>query len=301
MNGAGGAPAPGTPPAEVQIDVGLVAGLLSDQHPDLSRLPLAAVEAGWDNAIFRLGPDLAVRVPRRAVAAPLIVHEQTWLPVLAPRLPLPVPVPLRRGLPGRGYPWRWSVVPWLEGAAADQHPPDPAQAAVFGAFLRALHAPAPADAPANPVRGGPLAERAPYAEARMERLATRTGLITPRLRELWRAALAAPLDTPTVWLHGDLHPRNLLVADGAIAAVIDWGDLCAGDPATDLAAFWMLFDSPASRAAAFAAYGPCSEATTRRSWGWAIHLGAAHLDAGLIDNPRHALLGEQTLRRVVEA
>src|SRR5580765_4230440 len=108
MDAAQPAPSPGTPAAELAIDTTLVAGLLADQHPDLAQLTLQAVEAGWDNALFRLGDHLAVRLPRRAVAAPLIVHEQRWLPHLADQLTLPVPAPCRIGTPARGYPWHWS-------------------------------------------------------------------------------------------------------------------------------------------------------------------------------------------------
>jgi aminoglycoside phosphotransferase (APT) family kinase protein len=295
-----GAPLPGTPPAEVNVDEALVAALLADQHPDLAGLPLREAESGWDNAMFRLGDELAVRLPRRALAAQLIVHEQAWLPVLAGRLPLPIPAPIRAGAPGRGYPWRWSVVPWLPGAAADLHPPDPDQAPVLGAFLRALHGPAPADAPTNPYRGGPLSDRGPFTEQRLERLAGATDLITPQLRRLWQEALEAPIDSPRTWLHGDLHPRNILADRGALSAVIDWGDVAAGDGATDLAAVWMLFDDQEARRAAFAAYGPPSAATLLRARGWAIFFGAVLLDTGMRDNPRFAAIGERTLRSVVE-
>src|SRR5689334_3635384 len=145
MDSGGVARSPGTPPAEVLIDSALVAGLLAKQHPDLAHLPLRAVDAGWDNALFRLGDHLAVRLPRRALAAPLIIHEQRWLPNLANCLALPIPAPLRVGTPTLGYPWHWSIVPWLSGMAADQHAPDAAQALPFAAFLRSLHVPAPAD------------------------------------------------------------------------------------------------------------------------------------------------------------
>ena len=237
----------GTPAAEVVIDTALVAGLLTDQHPDLAQLPLQVVDAGWDNALVRLGDRLALRLPRRAFAAPLILHEQRWLPLLAERLPLPIPAPCRIGAPGRGYPWHWSVAPWLAGDPADQHPPDPGQATRFAAFLRALHSPAPADAPVNPFRGVPLPQRAAAMETRMQRLARTTTAITPAIRQIWDAAVRAPLDVPPTWLHGDLHPRNILVEQGCLSGIIDWGDITAGDCATDLAAIWMLFAAPQAR------------------------------------------------------
>src|SRR5690349_17446964 len=113
MSTGGALPPIGTPVAEFAIDSAFVASLLTEQHPDLAHLPLREIDAGWDNAMFRLGDRLAVRLPRRTAAAPLIAHEQTWLPQLAPQLTLPIPAPYRVGVPARGYPWRWSVLPWL--------------------------------------------------------------------------------------------------------------------------------------------------------------------------------------------
>ncbi|MEI7770358.1 MAG: aminoglycoside phosphotransferase family protein, partial [Chloroflexales bacterium] len=243
-------PSHGTPAAERSVDAALVAGLLADQHPDLAGLPVRESDAGWDNAIFRLGDRWAVRLPRRAASAPLIAHEQAWLPRLAPQLTLPTPVPFRIGVPARGYPWRWSVVPWLPGAPADQREPPAAQARPFAAFLRSLHRPAPADAPPNPMRGVPLAQRAVAVEQRMRRLEGKTDLITPEIWRVWSAALSAPLDVPPTWIHGDLHPRNVLVEGDVVSGVIDWGDLTAGDRATDLAAIWMLFADPRARGSA---------------------------------------------------
>src|SRR5678815_2309167 len=137
------------PIAEVTIDTSVVRALLQEQHADLAHLSLVEVGEGWDNKLFRLGEDLVVRVPRRAASAALIEHEQRWLPRLSPRLPLPVPVPLRVGRPGCGFPWSWSVVPWLPGQSALLAPlQDVATGAVaLGRFLRALHQPAPGDAP----------------------------------------------------------------------------------------------------------------------------------------------------------
>src|SRR5262245_46151392 len=270
MDTGGASASIGTPIAEFEIDSALVADLLADQHPDLAHLPLRVVDAGWDNAMVRLGDHLAVRLPRRAAAAPLIAHEQTWLPRLADRLALPIPAPYRIGTPARGYPWRWSVVPWLKGMAADQHEPHASQALPFAAFLRSLHIPGPADAPPNPVRGVPLRQRAEAVEARMQRLASKTSLITPQIRHIWQVALPAPLDMPSTWLHGDLHARNVLVERGVISGVIDWGDITSGDPATDLASIWMLFAERHARHDALAAYANLSEATLQRAKGWAV-------------------------------
>src|SRR6185437_11335436 len=116
---------PGMPAAEVVVDAALVRRLLGEQHPDLAGRPLALLSEGWDNISFRLGDDLLVRLPRRAMAAPLIVYEQHWLPRLAPRLPLPVPAPVRTGAPGAGYPWPWSIAPYLPGAPVAAAPLGP--------------------------------------------------------------------------------------------------------------------------------------------------------------------------------
>jgi aminoglycoside phosphotransferase (APT) family kinase protein len=298
MNAEVTPPSIGTPAAEHKIDSALVATLLAEQHPDLAHLPLQVVDAGWDNALFRLGSLLAVRLPRRAAAAALVDHEQTWLPRLADYLTLPVPAPYRVGNPAHGYPWRWSVVPWLPGAAADQHEPDSSQAQPFAAFLRSLHVPAPADAPPNPFRGVPLRQRAAAVEERMQRLASKTDFITPQITRIWHDAVNAPLDLPPTWLHGDLHPRNVLVENGVITGIIDWGDITAGDCATDLASIWMLFDDLHARHAALVAYGNLSAATLQRAKGWAIVFGVMLLDTGLVDNPRNAVIGERALRRV---
>jgi aminoglycoside phosphotransferase (APT) family kinase protein len=288
----------GTPVAEYAIDDALVSRLLADQHADLARLPLRMVDAGWDNAMFRLGDDLAVRLPRRAAAAELIAHEQRWLPRLSKRLSLPVPTPHRVGKPALGYPCRWSVVPWIRGLTADQSQPHASQAVGFAGFLRSLHVPPPADPPANALRGGPLSQRALVVEERMRRLTGRTDLITPRLRQIWNEALDAPLDGAATWLHGDLHPRNVLVEDGIFTGIIDWGDITSGDCATDLASIWMLFVEPPARQEALAAYANLSEATLQRAKGWAVLFGVVLLDTGLSDNPRNAALGERILRGV---
>jgi aminoglycoside phosphotransferase (APT) family kinase protein len=223
-----------------------VRSLLSEQHPDLADLGLERLTSGWDNEIYRLGATFAVRLPRRAPAVPLILNEQRWLPRLAPSLPVPVPAPVRIGIASAHYPAPWSIVPWLEGESADIAPLDADQAESLAAFLRALHVGAPAQAPRSPYRGVPLGQRADVVEQKLARHQRRSGH-SPRLEELWRSALAAPEDTPVTWVHGDLHARNVLVSKGHLKAVIDWGDLCAGDRATDLAAVWMLLDSPRSR------------------------------------------------------
>ncbi len=290
----------GTPPPECEIDATLVRSLLTAQHPDLAQLPIHLVDAGWDNAMFRLGDRHVVRLPRRQVAATLIEHEQTWLPQIAKHLSIPVPTPRRLGQPTADYPWRWSILPWLPGVAADQAEPQADQAKRFALFLRSLHRPAPANAPLNPVRGVPLSHRATAIAERMQRLETNTNFLTATIKQVWHQALNAPIADQTTWLHGDLHSRNILVENGIITGVIDWGDITSGDIATDLASIWMLFSSQTARRRAIAEYANVSEATLQRAKGWAVLFGVVLLDTGLVDHPRHAIMGERTLRRVAE-
>ena len=278
----------------------LVHSLLEEQHPDLKHLPIYPVDSGWDNALFRLGDRLSVKLPRRKVAAQLIENEQIWLPLLAERLTLPVPTPYRLGNPGRGYPWKWSILPWLTGMTADQQQPNANQTKPFTSFLRSLHIPAPLNAPLNQVRGVPLNQRATSVEERMQRLEKKTNLISLELKDIWHQALNAPLDVRATWLHGDLHPRNILVQNGTIVGIIDWGDVTSGDLATDLASIWMLFSERNTRQQAIAEYGNVSDATLQRAKGWAILFGVVLLDTGIIDNPKHLVMGERILGHVYE-
>jgi aminoglycoside phosphotransferase (APT) family kinase protein len=286
------------PAAEVDVIPGLVRDLLAEQHPDLADLPLRELDAGWDNSIFRLGPDLVVRLPRRALAAPLVLHEQRWLPTLAGRLPLPIPVPVRAGRPTAAYPWPWSITPWFEGASALTAPvADPAEVArQLGGFLAALHQPAPADAPPNPYRGMPLADRDHLTRPCIDQLGGH--IDAPRARRCWDAHVELPhWDGPPLWLHGDLHPHNVVVHRGRVAAVIDFGDICSGDPATDLGIAWMLL-APGTRTTLRDAAG-VDEATWERGRGWALALGLAYL-ASSASTPAFAQLGRTTIETVLD-
>jgi aminoglycoside phosphotransferase (APT) family kinase protein len=289
-----------TPAADWPIDETLVRALLIQQHPDLADLSIEALEPGWDNALFRLGSDLAVRLPRRTQAVELLAKEARWLPSLAPGLNLRVPVPRRSGAPGCGYPSPWAVVDWVPGEPADQTPPGPGTGADLGTFLRGLHTPAPAQAPRNPVRGCPLADREPVVAARLARLSGRPGWDESLVRRIWGQALAAAPGSEFLWLHGDLHPRNLVIHENRLAGVLDWGDLGAGDPATDLAGFFLLGLSPGEWGGFEAAYGPVGPDLVFRSLGWAVALGLLFWETGLSDHPRHAAIGVQTLGSVVQ-
>lgn len=284
--------------AEVDIDATLVRALLRDQHPDLADLELSLLTSGWDNTIFRLGDALAVRLPHRTLAAPLIEHEQRWLPELAPRLPLPIPVPVRSGHPALGFPWSWSVTPWFPGApACDSPPADLAFAArALGQFVAALHQPAPADAPENPWRGTPLEPRSKRVEEHLTQL---EGTIdTSALRSLWAEFVETPRwSGPPLWIHGDLHPANVLVHAGEVSAVIDFGDLTSGDPATDISVAWMLFP-PQIRDEFRAAIGDVDDDTWARARAWALSLGLVYV-AVSAEHPRMVDIGRATLDAVL--
>ncbi len=290
----------GTPAAEVAIDERQARQLLAAQHPDLADLSIVAIACGWDNQLLRLGDSLALRFPRRQLAAQLILHEQRWLPGFQARLPLAIPAPVRIGVAQFQYPWAWSVTPWIEGETADLSPPDATQGERLAAFFEALHTPAPADAPHNPYRGVSLNDRAPTFADRLAKLEGKTYALDRRVHALWNDALAAPNDTPPTWIHGDLHPRNVLIENGRLTGVIDWGDLAGGDRACDLAAVWLLLPQLESRRRAMAACRSVSEATWRRARGWALLFAVILLSAGLVDDARMTAIAERTMARLWE-
>ena len=287
------------PSAETHIDEALVRALLHHQHPDLASLRLTPVGEGWDNAVFRLGDDLAVRMPRRAATAALIEHEQEWLPRLAVRLSLPVPTRVRVGRPGCGFPWPWSIVRWFPGQTAIVSPPEDLRpvAVALGRFLRTLHQPAPPEAPHNPWRSIPLDARTQRLHEHLDQL---HGVVNrERVLALWdRLVVTARSSGPPMWIHGDLHSGNLLINNGELSAVLDFGDIAAGDPATDLSVMWMLLP-PGVRGDLFKASGrdrshPGDEQMWRRARGWALALGVAYL-AHANEEDALADLGKRTI------
>jgi aminoglycoside phosphotransferase (APT) family kinase protein len=291
------------PAADVVVTADLVRRLLADQHPDLANQRVEFLANGWDNELFRVGDRLVARMPRRELGATIIVNEQRWLPLLAPRLPLPIPYPERTGHSALGYPYSWSVVPFLPGTpATDADSLDLAAAAVaVGGFLGALHVPAPPDAPSNPFRGVPLPARAPQFA---ENLRLVGGAVDQdAVHRVWDSALSAPRYAgPPAWLHGDLHPANILVTDGQVSGVIDFGDITSGDPACDLAVAWMLLPlswHDAFRAAYSAARGGADDdGLWLRARGWALNFGIVYL-AHSADNPQLLTVGRRTLDRIL--
>jgi aminoglycoside phosphotransferase (APT) family kinase protein len=264
---------------EPDMDEALVRGLIADQFPEWAGLPLRIVDSdGTSNLLYRLGDDLAVRLPRTPGAAADVPREQHWMPRLAPALPVPVPEPVGAGEPGRGYPWPWAVYRWLPGQLpGGGRPRDRAGLGrdVAG-FVRALQGVDTTGAPAAD-RGKPLA---PRDAATREVIGRLDGLVDPAAATaLWQDALDAPAWTgPDVWLHADLEPGNVLVdpETGRLAAVIDFGCMGVGDPAVDLIVAWYVLDDEG--AAAFREAVGHDEATWRRGRGWALTVAAHELD-----------------------
>jgi aminoglycoside phosphotransferase (APT) family kinase protein len=215
-----------------------------------------------------VGDDLLVRLPRIEWAVTQVESDRRWLPRLAPALPVPVPAPLAVGEPGCGYPWRWSVVPWLRG----DNPPvgaDEALAADVAGFVTTLHAADPVDGPVKTgaERGGPLAGRDEITRAAIDELGDR--IDGPAVLAAWEQAVSArPATRAPGWVHGDLEPGNLLVEGGRLVGVIDFAGLGLGDPAVDLLPAWSLFEEPARQA--FRAAIGADDDLWARGRGWAL-------------------------------
>jgi aminoglycoside phosphotransferase (APT) family kinase protein len=255
---------------EIETDEALVRRLLAAQFPQWAELPIEALPAGGtDNAIYRLGDDLSARLPRRRGWATGSLDKQfEWLPKLAPLLPLPVPTPVARGAAGEGYPHEWAVYNWLDGEDAVSVPLDlPRAAADLAEFLAALRRIDPTGGPPPGGRGGPLRPRDEATRAGIAALAD--AIDAAAVTAAWEEALAArEWDGPPVWIHGDLDARNLLVRDGQITGVVDWGSACVGDPACDVKVAWAVLD--AETRPILRELLEIDDATWARGRGWAL-------------------------------
>ncbi len=282
---------------ELEVTVETAARLVAEQMPALARLPIRAVPSvGTVNAVFRLGEDLCLRLPRVPAWAASLDRELRWLPELAPRLPLAVPEPVAHGAPGAGYPLRWAVLRWIDGAPYDDDVVgDETEAArALAAFVEALRA---VDA-----SGAPVAGRRPLAELDVEtRAAIRAApdvLDVDAATAAWEHAVAGPAWTgDPVWIHGDLLRPNLLVRDGRLTAVIDFGGAGGGDPATDVIPAWSVFDAAGRRAYREAL--AVDDATWDRARGIALHQAVLLVPYYRDSNPAFAALGVRTVRRVL--
>jgi aminoglycoside phosphotransferase (APT) family kinase protein len=256
------------------VSAELVQCLLREQFPQWAHEPVRSVEVqGWDNRTYRVGHSLAARLPSAEGYAAAVGKEQRWLPVLAPQLPVPIPVPLGHGQPGCGFRWPWTVYAWLPGrpAGADQLTDPVRFARDLGAFLTALQAVDPTNGPApgphSAWRGGPLTTYDAETRAAATALA---GLVDEAaVLQVWDAALVAPArSAKPVWVHGDVVGSNLLVAEGRLVGVLDFGCCAVGDPACDLVVAWTLFHAGAREA--FRARVDADRATWARARGWAL-------------------------------
>jgi aminoglycoside phosphotransferase (APT) family kinase protein len=287
---------------EVDIDDALVRRLLTAQLPHLAGLPLTRIEAwGTDHAIFRLGDDLSVRVPKILWAAQQGVLEARWLPVLAPNLPVEVPVPLAVGEPADAYPFHWYVSPWLTGANPEQGGSVslPRLALDLAELVHALQRidTTGAPIPRQGQRGGPLAGADRSTRARAEEL--RGEADVDGLLAVWDAGVHAPdWDGPAAWVHGDLMDGNLLVRDGLLSGVIDWGGLIAGDPAVELMVAWSFFDAD-SREVYREALRFVDDAMWRRGRAWAASAALQALPYYRHTNPDIVARSWRTVRAVL--
>jgi aminoglycoside phosphotransferase (APT) family kinase protein len=276
----------------VKIDVALVRRLVATQFPKWADLPIRPVASGgWDNRTFHLGEHMSVRLPSAAPYALQVAKEHRWLPKLAPLLPLPIPVPLAMGRPAEGFPWHWSVYRWLEGEPATiERIADLSEfATALAQFLIALQridaTGGPPPGQHNFFRGGPLAI---YDGESRQAIATLGGRIDAgAVTAVWQAALAATWQGSPVWVHGDVSAGNLLVRNGRLGAVIDFGSSAVGDPACDLAIAWTLLEGESRDA--FRAALPLDRATWARGRGWTLWKGlitltlAQHVDANPLE------------------
>ncbi|GGH28426.1 Predicted kinase, aminoglycoside phosphotransferase (APT) family [Cribrihabitans marinus] len=266
---------------DVRLTTALATRLVDTQMPRFAGRPVRPLSAlGTDNWLFRLGPSHVLRFPRRASAVRLLERELACLPRF-PGLPLAIPRPVATGDAGEGYPWPWAVYDWIEGTQATPASlRDPQEVAgELAGFLRAFQALPGLDGPiagsTNHLRGVPLERLDDRVCAAISGLSDLYDAAD--LRDRWDAARdSPPWDKAPVWIHGDLQPGNLLLRDGRLAAVIDFGLMARGDPAVDLIPAWALFDA-AGRAAFLDAMSP-DPATIRRGRGWALYAGLVALD-----------------------
>jgi aminoglycoside phosphotransferase (APT) family kinase protein len=283
---------------EADIDAALVRSLLASQFPELAGLPLRAVgSTGTVNAIYRIGDRLCARLPRVQRYAHCLEREWHWLPRLRARLSLRVPEPVGHGKPDDLFPFPWAVYDWIDGDQyADELIGDENRAAEsLARFVTELRGFAvTADAP--PAGRLPLAQL--DAETRRTIAACGTAIDNPAAMAAWDRALTAPAwDGRPAWIHSDLLRPNVLVDQGALCAVIDFGGAGAGDPASDVIAAWAVF-GPAGRAAYRDALG-VEDGTWERARGIALHQAAALIPYYAVSNPAFAALGRRTVQQVL--
>jgi aminoglycoside phosphotransferase (APT) family kinase protein len=293
---------PSAPPDPPVIDAALARRLVDSQFPQWSHLPITAVESdGWDNRTFRLGSELTVRLPTGDWYAQQVDKEQRWLPVLAPQLPLPIPSPVARGEPDSGFPYPWSVYRWLDGELASKARSIDLVgfATTLAGFLNALGrvdaSGGPGPGQHNFYRGGPLATYEAEALEAIDALGDEVPV--EAVKRVWDDAMATTWEREPVWFHGDIATGNLLVRDGRLVAVLDFGTSGVGDPACDTVIAW-TFLSGASRARFRAALG-VDAATWSRGRGWALWKALITLVGHLERNAPEAALPRRDIEQIL--
>jgi aminoglycoside phosphotransferase (APT) family kinase protein len=285
---------------ELAIDAALVTRLITEQFPRWTELPIERIEpSGTDNAIYRLGADMAVRLPRQRSSGDVPAEEFRWLPMLAPHLPLAIPEPIALGEPAEGYPCQWLICRWLDGENATlERIADPSLAATdLARFISALQAIDPTGGPAPDGRGGPLAPRDEWTRDSIAALADEidVDLVTAA----WEAALQAPgWSAPPVWIHGDLDARNMLVQHGRLSGVLDFATMAVGDPASDVMVAWKML--PAEHRDTFRAALAVDDATWARARGWVLSQALMILSYYTMEtNPTLVVEGRRWMREVL--
>jgi aminoglycoside phosphotransferase (APT) family kinase protein len=290
---------------EVRATVEQVGSLVRVQCPqwaDLPVVPLPDDVEGTDHVLFRVGGELVVRMPKIASAEGQVESDARWLPVVAPHLPVRVPVPIFVGEPGAGFPWRWSLVPWISGETPPRLGSDNVVLAQdLAAFARALHSVAAEGGPRKPpgTRGSALAHLGPGVREALSRLVQHDdGFDVATAEAAWDVCVSAlEWDGPPVWIHGDLQPGNLIVRGGRLAAVVDFGAFGVGDPAPDVAPALWTFTGEA-RTAYRKAIG-YDDATWLRACGWALGPSLTGIDYYRTTFPRMAEHGREMVRAVI--
>jgi aminoglycoside phosphotransferase (APT) family kinase protein len=288
----------------VKIDSPLVRRLIASQFPQWRDMTVAEVlPNGWDNRTFRLGDQMSVRLPSAERYVAQVAKEHRWLPFLAAGLPLPIPVPLAKGEAGEGFPWQWSIYGWIEGEIATVGPVANLSgfAVDLAAFLRVLGRIDVSDAPSagehNFFRGGDLSVYDGESRQAIEVLENNSDLDTALVSEVWDTALDSAWSKPPIWIHGDVSSGNLLVRDGRLSGVIDFGGMAVGDPACDLAIAWTMFDGDSRQS--FRDGVDLDDSTWARARGWTLWKALIILSGVSETNAAEGELARRTIDRIL--
>ena len=279
----------------MHVDESLVRDLVRAQFPEIADHECWHIGEGFDNFLWRLGDDLVVRLPRRAAAVVPMENEIAWLNPLASGLSLATPAPLLAGVPSERFAWPWLIGHWIDGEPGDEIElvADELVARTMATFLAELHGDAPSDAPTNPWRSVSLNQRSADAERRIWELGGEVDI--DQTLQLWqRACAVSPWAHDPRWIHGDFHPGNMIFYETELVGVVDFGDLCAGDPATDLAGGLLTLPF-AHLDTFFSTYGPVDEPTRWRSIGWAVLFGLMMVSLGLTERASYLEVGRRAL------